>query len=167
MYLRTVVEDTVPEQGSQPLVWIEKIGTFGRGIVNRFAGGLSMSILRCMQYNDTIYYIGDWWNPIYNIVYQYGKCNDPVGIENESEQKSITVAPNPFTNQISIGNVPENDNIEVNIMNILDQVVCTKTLTNIQGHNLLINTIHLNSGIYILKVTSNKKLLLIRKIVKK
>ncbi len=167
MYLRTVVEDTVPEQGYQPLVWIEKIGTFGGGIVNRFVGGLSASILRCMQYNDTIYYIGDWWNPIYNIVYQYGVCNDPVGIDEESKNCSINISPNPFTNQLNINGLPENEVMELKMLNIFGMVVYNKTLYNIQQNLIEINTAHLNSGIYIIKVTSNKKLLLTQKIVKK
>ena len=166
MYLSTVVEDTVPDIGF-PLVWIEKIGTFAGGIVNTFVGDLSQSILSCMQYNDTIYYIGDWWLPSYNIVYQYGECNDPVGVDEESLQNNITVAPNPFTNRVSIGNVPEKGKTEVNILNILGRVVYAKTFTNMQGNNILINTTRLNSGIYILKIMSNEKLLFTRKIIKR
>ncbi len=168
IYLSTVVEDTVLEQGYQPLIWIEQIGSFGGGIVNSFTGGLSARRLYCMQYNDTIYYNSSIWIFLKSdIMYQYGECNDPVGIEDKNEGNNIAIAPNPFTSRLNISNILDNDKIEINILNILGQVVYDKMLLNVQQYPIVINTTRLNPGIYILKVNSSNKLLLTQKIVKK
>jgi len=169
MYLNTVVEDTIPEQGNYPLVWIEKIGCFAGGIVNSFRGGLNAIKLYCMQYNDTIYYN----NPYYwsfqktEIMYQNGQCIYPVGIENSSKDTGIKISPNPFTNRLTIRNLPDVDEIEIKIINILGQVEYSKRLINFRQPNTTINTEKLNTGIHLLKIISNNKLLLTQKIIKK
>ncbi len=62
MYLSTVVEDTIPNVfPDDVLVWMEKIGSFGGGILNARMGALGAHRLYCMQYNDTIYYDSYLW----------------------------------------------------------------------------------------------------------
>ncbi len=169
MYLNTVVEDTIPEQGYEPLVWIEKTGCFAGGIVNSFSGGLGAITFYCMQYNDTIYFNnpGAWWFIKEQITYQNGQCIYPVGIENSSMDAGIKISPNPFTNRLTVSNIPDIDEIEIKIINILGQVEYSKRLINFRQPSMTINTAQLNPGIFILKIISHNKLLLSRKIVKK
>ena len=168
MYLNTVVEDTIPEHG-YPLVWIEKIGCFAGGIVNSIRGGLDAIKLYCMQYNDTIYYNNpySWFFFKTDIMYQNGQCIYPVGIENSSMDAGIKISPNPFTSRLTVRNLPDVDEVEIKIINILGQVEYYNKLINFSQPSTIINTAQLNSGIYILKINSTNKLLLTRKIVKK
>lgn len=107
MYLSTIVEDTIPEVPPfEPLVWMEKIGSFGGGILNSHGGALSSKRLYCMQDNDTIYYDSFlWWFRTDDIVYEAGECDYPVGInEFVNNDKKVQVIPNPFSRQITLKN---------------------------------------------------------------
>jgi len=116
-----------------------------------------------MQYNDTIYYNSSIWTFLKSdIVYQYGECNDPVIIDEEGRNCSIIISPNPFTNRLNISGLPENEVLQLKILNIFGMAVYDKTLYNIQQDPVELYTARLSSGIYILIINSNDKLLLTR-----
>lgn len=168
MYLSTVIEDTIPELfPNEPLVWMEKIGSFGGGIVNSHRGTLSSKRLYCMQYNDTIYYDSYlWWFRIQDIVYEAGECDDPVGINEPYDNSQIQVAPNPFKRQITLSNLPENKELTITLSNIIGQLVFSKKIRTNRTTEMIDVNPELPMGIYILKIQYKNKLLITKKTVK-
>ncbi len=169
LYLHTVVEDTIPEQGDNPLVWIEKIGSFGSGILNSHAGGLSIKRLRCMQYNDTIYYYSTLWAfQAVDIEYEYGQCADPVGInEDKLLNSAIKVTPNPFKNRFTLSNLPGSYPIKLSIYNQFGHCVFMKAVLKKQNKLTVELNASLPKGIYILKIQTSNNYLFTQKIIKK
>ena len=151
------------------MVWIEKIGCFAGGIVNSFSGGLNAIKFYCMQYNDTVYFNnpGPWWFKKEQITYQNGQCDYPDGIETASSAEGIILSPNPFSNLLTVKNISGYNEIEIIIENILGQVEYYKKFNDILQSGISINTSRLRSGFYILKISSNNRLLLTGKVVKK
>jgi len=169
MYLSTVIEDTIPEVSpDEPLVWMEKIGSFGGGILNSHIGTLSSKRLYCMQYNDTIYYDSFlWWFRTQDIVYEAGECDYPVGINEPYNYNSqIQVTPNPFKRQITLSNLPENEELMITLSNIFGQLVFSKKIRTNQPTVMIDINPELPMGLYILKIQYKNKLLITKKIVK-
>ncbi len=170
MYLRTVVEDTIPNvDPDDVLVWMEKIGSFGGGILNSRMAALGAHRLYCMQYNDTIYYDSYlWWFRPEDITYDSGICPYPVGVnEQDLDKTRLLITPNPFDNQITLHNLPPNYAIELSIFDQLGQLVFNKEL--IKGRPIQKIKIwpSLHPGFYILKIQSANKLLFTQKIIKR
>lgn len=170
MYLKTVVEDTIPNVSPDDLlVWMEKIGSFGGGILNSRMGALGAHRLYCMQFNDTIYYNSNFWSFLTeDITYEYGECADPVGInEGKLSKLEIKINPNPFENSFTISNLSGNYPLELSIYNQFGYCILKKTIFN----NQTIQTIELNAllpkGVYFLKIQTNDNLLFTQKIIKK
>ncbi len=169
MYLSTVIQDTIPDLDPfETLVWMEKIGSFGGGILNSHMGALSSKRLYCMQYNDTIYYDSYlWWFRTEDIVYDAGECPYPVGInETKDFNSQIQVTPNPFYKQITLSNLPKNEELKISIFNISGQIVFSKKIKTNQTIELIDVNPELPMGLYILKIQTKDQLLTTKKIVK-
>ena len=169
MYLSTVIEDTIPEvPPNEPLVWMEKIGSYGGGILNSHGGALGSKRLYCMQYNDTIYYDSFlWWFRTEDIVYEAGECPYPVGInESDNCDTQIEVLPNPFSRKITVNNLPESETMKITLCNLKGQIVFSKNLRANQSAELIDINPELPKGLYILKIQSEDQILTTKKIVK-
>ena len=169
MFLSTVIEDTIPEvPPHEPLVWMEKIGSYGGGILNSHGGALGSKRLYCMQYNDTIYYDSFlWWFRTEDIVYEAGECDYPVGInEPDNDGKMIRVIPNPFYKQITLSNLPLGETMKIILCNLNGQIVFSKNLRTNQPFELIDINPELPKGLYILKIQSQNQILTNKKIVK-
>ncbi len=158
MYLSPVVEDTIPIMENEPLVWMEKIGSFGGGLMNyhSYYGGLNDYWLYCMQHNDTIFYNfyennGLWDELELNLTYEAGECDYPVGIEEKSES-STTVTPNPFTNTIKIITSKNSKIKQIAIFNSHGNTVFEEQCIGTASYLILNNLQNLDNGLYLLKI---------------
>lgn len=157
IYLNTLVPDTIPEQGYSPLIWIEKIGSFGGGPVNSVVGGLGMSYLYCNQYNDTIYFNNAGWSINSNCFPStYGECIDAVG-EEELSNKEIkaNIYPNPVNSNLTIEldkywNI---QNTSIEILDLRGKVIISEELVSYINS---INIEKLVSGIYLVNIYNKK-----------
>jgi len=159
MFLSSIIQDTIPEAGNHPLVWIEKVGSLEGGIVNSHAGGLSRKNLDCMQYNDTIYYRPD------GLIYEFGECDYTIGIE-KTNKSELEVYPNPFSDKLTICNIPDSPKLSVCVFNTLGQKVYYK---QIQTYGVITIEIDndLESGVYLLQLTTDNGLIAAKKLIKK
>jgi len=168
MHLSTVVEDTIPyvDEEVSPLTWIEGVGCFAGGIVNSHRGYLSIKRLFCMQNNDSIFYNSSLWFYIpEDIVYEFGECEDPVGIE-KTNKSELEVYPNPFSDKLTICNIPDSPKLSVCVFNTLGQKVYHK---QIQTYGVITIEIDndLESGVYLLQLTTDNGLIAAKKLIKK
>jgi len=154
MYLSTVVEDTIPNVDPfESLVWMEKIGSFGGGILNSYRGQLSIQRLCCMQYNDTIYYNTIyWWFFPEDITYEFGECNDPVGLEDiNTVEIGMRIAPNPVSCSTSVYFEIDQLNNFNNYLMIFD--LYGKEISSFEFHNSFFNIKSpASNGVYIVKI---------------
>ncbi|HEX8516250.1 MAG TPA: CotH kinase family protein [Bacteroidia bacterium] len=97
----------------------------------------------------------------------YGLCQ--VGVEEEQlASNSLNAYPNPFTNSITIMyNLPEAGNLKLEILNLLGEQIQPVTEERMAAgqYQAEISTTNLSSGIYLVKMTLNKKVTF-RKVVK-
>ena len=169
MYLSTVIEDTIPGFDSdEPLVWIEKIGSIGGGILNAHSLFMAIKDLYCMQDNDTIYHAYLVNNHVAMITCENGICVTPTSIDESGlNEYEIQVSPNPFRDFITINNLPHNIPIELGIFNQLGQLVFQKNLLGNQPQQRIKINTTLQAGLYIIKIQSKNTVLFTHKIVKK
>lgn len=153
IYLNTIIEDTIPEvPPNEPLVWMEKIGSSGGGILNSYIGALGAKRLYCMQNNDTIFYdSGPWWFVTDNIVYELGECPYPVNIDENSELSSmVKLFPNPFITSTTIKyQLDHPSEVTISIFNSFGEQVELIRQKQSQGKQQVVwNAEGLPSGIY-------------------
>ncbi len=79
----------------------------------------------------------------------------------------LLITPNPFDNQITLHNLPLNYPIELCIFDQLGQLVFNKNLLKDQPVQQIEVSPSLHPGLYIFKIQSTNKLLLIQKIIKR
>ena len=85
-----------------------------------------------------------------------------VGVEDELENLSVSVYPNPATDVVNIKMNNNVNNVSVIIYNILGEAVATKNL--IAGVNT-INTSEFNSGVYFYAIRHNNEVIETKKLV--
>lgn len=169
LYLSTVIEDTIPGVNpDEPLVWIEKIGSIGGGILNSHSLFLAIKDLYCMQDNDTIYHANLVNVHEAMITCENDICVRPTSIDESGLNKyEIQVSPNPFNDLVTINNLPYNIPIELGIFNQLGQLVFQKTLLDNQPLQRIKINATLQAGLYVIKIQSKNTVLFTHKIVKK
>ncbi|HEY9115451.1 MAG TPA: T9SS type A sorting domain-containing protein [Bacteroidales bacterium] len=79
---------------------------------------------------------------------------------------SLSLFPNPFSTQFTLENLPENKQMELVLMNTFGQIAYRKALLGGQPQQRITFNQALASGLYILKIYSDKKLLFTQKVVK-
>ena len=160
MYLSTLVVDTLQITNEEPLVWMEKIGSYGGGLFNSHEYELGSTRLRCLQFNDTVYYehISFWDIIENNITYNFGECNYPVGITEQNETAiQISVYPNPFVDKFSIITDAHYSINKVFIIDLMGNVVYRKILSNpIPKIHIKLNN-YLSRGVYFLRIELNNE----------
>lgn len=165
MFLNTLVPDTIPEQAGDPLIWIEKIGSFGGGPVNSVVGGLGLSYLNCNQYNDTIFFNNAGWSINSSCFpYQYGECVDAVGqAEFYDKEFNVLIHPNPVSSDLTI-NLNDCWNTRETSIEIIDLSGKVLILEEQVSMTNIINIEHLTPGIYIVKI-HDKELTTMEKVI--
>ncbi len=86
----------------------------------------------------------------------------PLGIKQQVQNSEITIYPNPFTNQTTISFSNEIKNATISVIDVMGNEV--KSI-NFSGTPLILEKGDLTSGIYFVKIISNKKVIATKKIV--
>lgn len=157
------------------ITWVESIGSLNGGIFNSYICGLNYRFLKCMDYSDTIRY--NPWNPScgylsfdnFELTYDSGYCELP------NNPSSIHEYDNSIGNNISISN-PISDNLEITnlpskkvIIYLYDsygKLVAKEYVENSQKQKVNIQTNHLQSGVYLVILSSKKQIIYNQKIIK-
>lgn len=130
----------------------------------------------CNMYGGTANNIGTWgiglWqNQIYlsyicavipfsssltqTTILTFNSC--PVGINEQIENNSISIYPNPFTDQAVLSSSKTFKNASIRIHNVLGQ--CVKTIEQVNGNELIIDLKTIEAGIYFLNIqTKNSRI---------
>ena len=99
-----------------------------------------------------------------NYIYGNDSCDFieiEVGIESDSGLFNIKISPNPFTDYISVSNLPAGLNARVEIYDIVGQEVLNSELINYD-----VNTSSLQSGLFYLIIISDDAIIYSQKIIK-
>ena len=88
--------------------------------------------------------------------------NCTVGIEEQNDNFNIVIAPNPFTTQTSITFSSEQTNTIIKIIDVLGKEIKSETFS---GKQLIIEKGKMQSGVYFVQITDEKKNIVNRKIV--
>ncbi|MBL7888747.1 MAG: T9SS type A sorting domain-containing protein [Bacteroidia bacterium] len=121
--------------------------------------------------------IGLWQNQIYlsyicavipfsssltqTTILTFNSC--PVGINEQVENNSISIYPNPFADQAVLSSNKAFNNASIRIHNVLGQYV--KTIEQVNGNEVVIEKEGLEEGVYFVQVVENNILLEITKII--
>ncbi len=100
-------------------------------------------------------------NPITKEIYQSAFSTFTVGMNEQTRNTIIkNIYPNPATNQVNIDlDIPNNENVNISILNNIGQEVKTNNLGTASGlQNLNFDVSDLSRGIYFIKVTIGNKL---------
>ena len=88
--------------------------------------------------------------------------NCTVGIEEQNDNFNIVIAPNPFTTQTSITFSSEQTNTIIKIIDVLGKEIKSETFS---GKQLIIEKGKMQSGVYFVQITDEKKNIVNKKIV--
>ena len=144
--------------GWKQLVWIEKVGSLTGGFFNLepcYLGAPGGTWLACMSYNDTTYYTN--FTGFYEYPqYSYGSCHSVIGISELQNKTTITLSPNPNNGNFTITN--NNPQLKtIHIYNVLGEEVKKELIMD--NGKLIMDVSNLPSGIYLVKVSSEKEVL--------
>lgn len=163
MYLSDI-DDTIPSLffDGDHITWMERVGSKGAGILNAFVDEQSFRQLRCMQYNDTIFY-----NEYQELLYTQGECAYPLGVEeNTNINNQIHTQPNPFRDQLTLSNLPVHTPLTIKLTNIYGQTVFTKVLYESLSEYVLHINSNLPKGMYLISIMAHNKIITTTKVEK-
>jgi hypothetical protein len=89
----------------------------------------------------------------------------PVGINQDANAADFSVYPNPATDEVII-NYPKfsDKDLEINILNCLSKIVCTKTDFSTQENSTVVDVSNLTSGMYFISI-KNENISLVKKLI--
>jgi len=135
-----------------PLIWIEGVGTLGYPLQSFSIQMPQWNEINCFYKNDTLIYQS-------LLSQSYSACSIYLNI-NEIAINSIELYPNPTTNEIIISNTELFKNYK--LYDLFGKILFANDICD---KNLIIDLKTLPSGIYLLKLTGNNRILT-KKIIK-
>lgn len=118
--------------------------------------------LTCVEVDNPAYSNNNWGGNIFYSTNCYNACIT-VGIE-ENQLDSPTISPNPTSGNVSVKLTDYYESIEVKLYNRNGQIVLNK---NFNSTNILDLNLKIESGLYLLLITSNSEIIMSKKILKK
>lgn len=112
--------------------------------------------------NSTSFTIKDYaYESTPNTCIQAGQT--PLGIKENTNKNIFSIFPNPFNSKTTILTNSKLNNANIKICNIYGQII--KQVDNIFGHTISLSRDNLTSGIYFIKLTSEKKIIAVEQLI--